>query len=261
MCWRTDTSLTGETPDITDDAVLGGRLRLLQPARGHRVGHDALLLAASVPSDVSRAVDLGAGVGSAGLAFAVRVPEARIVLVEIDPPIATLARQNAARQQPDISGRVEVVTADVALLGRASGPAAPAMGSADAVLMNPPFNDPARHRVSPHERRARAHMGADAALEEWVRAADRLLGAGGRLCLIHRPEALEAVLGALKGRFGAAVIRPVHPAPDAPAIRILVTALKGRRTPPSLLPGLVLADAAGRPSEAAERVLRGGEGI
>lgn len=253
--------MTGETPDITDDAVLGGRLHLLQPAKGHRVGHDALLLAASVPAEARHAIDLGAGVGSAGLAFAVRVPEARVVLVEIDPAIAALARQNAARQQPNLSGRVEVVTADVALLGRASGPAAPAIGSADAVLMNPPFNDPARHRVSPHERRARAHMGADAVLEEWVRAADRLLEAAGRLCLIHRPEALEAVLGALKGRFGAAAIRPVHPLPDAPAIRILVTALKGRRTPPSLLPGLVLADASGRPSEAAERVLRGGEAI
>lgn len=253
--------MTGETPDITDDAVLGGRLRLLQPAKGHRVGHDALLLAASVPAEARHAIDLGAGVGSAGLALAVRVPEARVVLVEIDPAIAALARQNAARQQPDLIGRVEVVTADVALLGRASGPAAPAMGSADAVLMNPPFNDPSRHRVSPHERRARAHMGADAVLEEWVRAADRLLEAAGRLCLIHRPEALEAVLAALKGRFGAAAIRPVHPLPDAPAIRILVTALKGRRTPPSLLPGLVLADAAGRTSEAAERVLRGGEAI
>ena len=33
--------------ETTDDAVLGGRLRLLQPKRGHRVGHDAILLAAA----------------------------------------------------------------------------------------------------------------------------------------------------------------------------------------------------------------------
>ena len=32
---------------ITQDAVLGGRLRLRQPKRGHRVGHDAILLAAA----------------------------------------------------------------------------------------------------------------------------------------------------------------------------------------------------------------------
>ena len=81
-CWRMPASATNcgrdrpaePTPDITDDAVLGGRLRLKQKRRGHRVGHDAILLAAATgarPGD--RAVDLGAGVGAAGLALAVRV--------------------------------------------------------------------------------------------------------------------------------------------------------------------------------------------
>jgi tRNA1(Val) A37 N6-methylase TrmN6 len=49
---------------------------------------------------------------------------------------------------------------------------------------------------------------------------------------------------------------PVHPHPEAVAIRILVRARKGSRGPLEMLPGLVLADAAGRPSEAAEAVLR-----
>ena len=31
----------------SDDAVLGGRLTLRQPLKGHRVGHDAILLAAA----------------------------------------------------------------------------------------------------------------------------------------------------------------------------------------------------------------------
>ena len=60
--------------DVTEDAVLGGRLRLRQPKRGHRVGHDAILLAASCPARAGDAVvDLGAGVGAAGLALAARV--------------------------------------------------------------------------------------------------------------------------------------------------------------------------------------------
>src|SRR6516225_6411722 len=53
----------------TDDAVLGGALRLRQPRRGHRVGHDAILLAASCPLEPGDSVvDLGAGVGAVGLA-------------------------------------------------------------------------------------------------------------------------------------------------------------------------------------------------
>ena len=64
----------GPQPAMTDDAVLGGRLRLRQPRRGHRVGHDAILLAAATDARAGdRAVELGAGVGAAGLALARRV--------------------------------------------------------------------------------------------------------------------------------------------------------------------------------------------
>lgn len=242
--------------ELTDDAFLGGRLRLLQPARGHRAGHDALLLAAAAPEDARRAVDLGAGVGAAGLALATRLPGVEVALVEIDPVTAALAARNGARQQPDLSARVEVVTADVAQLGRPAGPARPAAGAADLVLTNPPFNDPAHHRASPRAARALAHSAADTGIEPWLRAAERLLAPGGRLVLIHRPEAIAPVLAALTGRFGAVTIRPVHARPDSPAIRMLVGAVKGRRTPPALLPGLVLAGADGRPTPAAERILR-----
>jgi len=47
--------------EVTADAVLGGRLLLKQPRRGHRVGHDAILLAAACPVHArERVVDLGA---------------------------------------------------------------------------------------------------------------------------------------------------------------------------------------------------------
>src|SRR5271155_2633391 len=82
-------------PDLTDDAALGGRLRLLQPRRGHRFGHDAILLAAATPArDGDRVADLGAGVGAAGLALASRVTGARITLIEIDPYLTALAEEN-----------------------------------------------------------------------------------------------------------------------------------------------------------------------
>lgn len=247
--------------DITDDALLDGRLCLFQPARGHRAGHDALLLAASAPKGARHAVDLGAGVGAAGLAYALRSPGSKITLVEIDPDTAALAEQNAARQEPDMAPRVRVVTADIAELGRPSGPPFPTERGADLVLMNPPFNDPARHRTSPHDRRARAHSVPDADMDIWLRAAERLLEPGGRLALIHRPEAIEALLAGLKGRFGAVTIRPIHPSPHAPAIRLLLGAVKGRRTPPSFLPALTLADDSGAPSEAARRLLRDARGL
>src|SRR3954447_1449329 len=101
-----------ELPDgITEDAFLGGRLRLRQPRAGHRAGHDAMLLAAATsarPGD--RVVDFGAGVGAVGLALAKRVSGIKIILLEIDQALAALARGNAA------SNRIaaEVVALDVA---------------------------------------------------------------------------------------------------------------------------------------------------
>ncbi len=77
----------------TEDAFLGGQLRLRQPKSGHRAGHDAVLLAAATaarPGD--RVVEFGAGVGAAGLALARRVGAIDLVLIEIDAQLAGLAR-------------------------------------------------------------------------------------------------------------------------------------------------------------------------
>src|SRR6201996_676464 len=99
------------TSDVTEDAFLGGKLRLRQPKLGHRAGHDAMLLAAATPARPGdRVVDFGAGVGAAGLALATRIPEIRITLIEIDAALAELARGNAA------SNRIEakIIAMDLA---------------------------------------------------------------------------------------------------------------------------------------------------
>jgi tRNA1(Val) A37 N6-methylase TrmN6 len=242
---------------LTDDAVLGGRLRLRQPRRGHRVGHDAILLAAATGVQPGEdAVDLGAGVGAAGLALAARVPAARVTLVEVDPELAALAAENARRN--DLADRVRAVALDVEASARAFAAAGLPPGSAAHVLMNPPFNDPARQNASPDPGRRLAHAAAVSALAAWVRSAARLLRPQGTLTLIWRADGLAAVLAALAGRFGAIAVLPVHPRPDVPAIRILVWAEKESRAPLSILPGFWLNDADGRPSKAAEAVLRDG---
>ena len=56
----------------------------------------------------------------------------------------------------------------------------------------------------------------------------------------------------------ASAILPIHPKPDAPAIRVLVRAVKQSRAPLALLPGLVLTNGDGQPTPAAEAILREG---
>jgi tRNA1(Val) A37 N6-methylase TrmN6 len=243
--------------ETTEDAVLGGRLRLRQPARGHRVGHDAILLAAASPARAGeRVVELGAGVGAAGLALAARVDGVKVTLVEIDPDLAALANENAERNT--LAARVSAVSLDVAAPARSFAVAGLGPESVARVLMNPPFNDPRRHRASPEPRRRLAHAGSRAALAVWVKVAARLLRARGTLSLIWRADALADILGALPPAFGGACVLPVHGKPGEAAIRVLVRATKGSRAPLAILPGLILNDLAGHPTPEAEAILRGG---
>jgi tRNA1(Val) A37 N6-methylase TrmN6 len=124
------------------------------------------------------------------------------------------------------------------------------------VLMNPPFN--AAHNPSPDRRRRLAYVAAHDTLARWIEAAARLLRPAGVVTLIWRADGLAAVLDALAGNFGAVTVLPVHPKPVAPAIRVIVRAVKSSRTALILLPGLILADADGRPTAEAEAVLRDG---
>jgi tRNA1(Val) A37 N6-methylase TrmN6 len=248
--------MAGEPFETTEDAVLGGRLVLRQPKRGHRFGHDAILLAAAVDAQVGEtAVDLGAGVGAAGLALAHRVPKLIVALVEVDALLADLARENASRN--GLAARVRVATLDIGASVQDFARMALPPESAQHVLMNPPFNDPARQIVSPDAARRRAHVAASDTLGQWVARASSLLVPNGALTLIWRAGGLAEILGTLGG-FGGVTVLPIHPKPRTAAIRVLVRAVKGSGAPLALLPTLTLNDADGKPSTEAEAILRGG---
>lgn len=240
--------------ECTEDAFLGGQLRLRQPKSGHRAGHDAMLLAAATPArSGDRVVDFGAGVGAAGLAVARRVADIRLVLVEIDAALAQLARGNASSNAIvadtivlDVSAGIEAFTA-----------AGLAPDSADVVLMNPPFNDPARHRASPDKAREIAHVATEATLDTWIHAARRTLKSGGVLTLIWRADGIAEVLAALDRGFGSLAILPVHGEPAAPAIRLIIRAIKGGKAPTRLYAGLMLNDERGAPNERVQEILAG----
>jgi tRNA1(Val) A37 N6-methylase TrmN6 len=243
--------------NLTDDAVLDGRLRLLQPRRGHRFGHDAILLAAATPArDGDHIADLGAGVGAAGLALATRVPRTKVKLVEISADLVALAALNSARNQ--LVDRVNAVALDIAASAADYAAAGLPPASCDAVLMNPPFRDPSRHKPSPDRWRRVAHDLAPASLVTWIDAAARLLRRRGVLTVIFRADGLVDLIGALARGFGAIAVLPVHGKPDAHAIRIIVGAVKGSNAPLTILPGLVLTTEDGTPTAAAEAVLRYG---
>jgi tRNA1(Val) A37 N6-methylase TrmN6 len=246
--------MTEPCHEFTDDAFLGGKLHLRQPKSGHRAGHDAILLAAATPARPGdRVVEFGAGVGAAGLAVAKRVAGIKLVLVEIDEGLAELARGNAISN---------AIAADLIVLDVTSGPGAfetagLSVDSADVVLMNPPFNDSARHRASPDKARASAHVATPATLESWIHASRRILKSGGVLAMIWRADGIAELLAALDRGFGSLAIVPVHADATSPAIRLLVRAIKGGRAPTRVEPALILNDEFARPNQEAQDILAG----
>jgi tRNA1(Val) A37 N6-methylase TrmN6 len=240
---------------ITQDAVLGGRLLLHQPRRGHRAGSDAILLAAAAPAQISGlALDVGAGVGTGGLALAALRPGLSIGLVENDPVLAALARQNLDANGFSKRGMVYEVDVLDPKSRRAAG-----LGDAraDLVITNPPFFEPGRVRISPEARKRTAHvMPAGGTLETWIAACLALLAEGGSFIMIHRVDALPEMLAAVAGRAGEITLLPIHPQADKPAVRMLLRAKKGSRAPLSIAPPLVLHAGQGFTPEA-EAIHRG----
>ena len=125
--------------------------------------------------------------------------------------------------------------------------------------MNPPFNDPARHRASPDKAREIAHVAKAETLDIWIHAARRLLKSGGVLTLIWRADGLAQVLAALDRGFGSLVVLPVHSDARSPAIRVLIRAVKGGKAPTQMQAALLLNDESALPNKQVQDILAGKE--
>jgi tRNA1(Val) A37 N6-methylase TrmN6 len=254
--WICGVHVEGRPDAFTDDAFLGGRLVLRQPAMGHRLGTDALLLAAAAGA-FGRVADVGAGAGLVGLALALRGAD-QAVLLERDPTFAGCARQNMGRA--GLAG-VSVLTVDLFNRSAVRAEAGLADQSFDHVATNPPYDQSIRSRRTPSPLKLAAHQMEGGGLPEWLAACTRMLKDGGTLTLIHRADRLADVLAAMPRRAGGLSVRAIQPRSTEAATRILVRAVAGSRAPLRLLPAFVLHDDEGRFTDEAAKVHRGEAGI
>lgn len=237
--------------ETTEDALLNGRIRVRQPARGYRVNVDTLLLAAAIEAKHgARLMEAGSGVGAALLAIAIRNENVKLVGVERDQNIASISRENVAANA--MMHRIEIVTGDA--LDRTLQ-----LGVFDGVFTNPPFDNESEGRA-PAESRRYAHV-SDVSLDAWIASlADRLTG-GAALTMIHRAAKLPEILAALDGRLGGVEAFPIRPYAESEAKRFLVRARKGSRAPFRMVKGLDLHDASGEKYSPAAQAILGGDAL
>ena len=131
----------------------------------------------------------------------------------------------------------------------------------DHAMMNPPFFVEGREDSSPDPGRRSAAITDGEALARWTRAARTHLHAKGTLTAVLPADRLAAMLAALETGFGGIVVFPLWPRAGEAAKRILVFARKGSRARLVLAPGLVLHEAEGGYTAAAEGILRRGDAV
>ncbi|WP_407518913.1 methyltransferase [Methylobacterium oryzisoli] len=166
-------SLDGETflhsayPPLAADAVFFGpdTMRFVQAVLAHL---------ATRAGPVSRAVDIGCGTGAAGIAIAKRVPEAEVVLVDINGAALRAAALNARLAGVRVQLRRSDLLAEVE-------------GRFDLIVSNPPFMMDAAKRAY---RDGGGPYGASLSLAVVEAAADRL-APGGTLVLFTGAAIVE----------------------------------------------------------------------
>lgn len=235
--------------------LLGERVRLLQPQDGFRTAIDTVLLAAAIPAKTGeRILDLGAGVGAAALCVAARVGGARLAGLEIQHDLVDLAGTNAVLN--GCADRVTFVSGDVLNL-----PDEIAENGFDHVMANPPYQTSDSGNPPPLVTKALANVEGAAKLPDWVAAAARAVKPKGSITFIHRADRLDDVVAAFHGVLGGIVVFPLWPAEGKDAKRVIVSARKGVASPARIASGLVLHQADGTYTAAADKVLSGAESI
>ena len=236
----------------TDDAFLGGKLRILQPKKGFRAGVDSVFLAASLPVQPGdKIVEAGTGPGVAALCLLARLSDIHVTGIEREVASAQLARENAARN----GLALDVMEADI------TGDNLPQPESFAHGFANPPWfeNHAATH--SPHVLKARAHALEAGALSLWVANLGRLIAPEGSLTFIHRWQEAPIIAALMQDNgFNAIRIKPIAARKAETPIRAIVRGLKVKAGEVETLESFVLHEGPSNSfTKEAEAILRHGE--
>jgi tRNA1(Val) A37 N6-methylase TrmN6 len=240
---------------VSEDMLLGGAIRLRQLRAGYRAAIDPVFLAAAVTAEAGETVlDAGCGAGAATLCLAKRVPDCRITGIEAQRDLVRLANENAALN--GFAERIVIMAGDILRPPPRLEP-----GSFSHVMANPPYLTDDAATPPPDAGKAAATREGEAELAAWVRFALSAVRPKGSVTFIHRADRMEQLLAQLSQRAGEIVVFPLWPGQNKPAKRIIVRARKGVATPTRLTPGLVLHEADGRYTAAADAILRQGAAL
>jgi tRNA1(Val) A37 N6-methylase TrmN6 len=244
--------------EVIETTLLNGRVKLLQPKLGFHASIDTVFLAAAAPvKERTNMLDVGCGVGSAGLCLLARAKNIHLTGIDIQGDLIDLAMQNAALNSQ--SENTRFVQGDI------RNEKLIAENYFQVVLMNPPYQEGGTHTPSPTRNKALSHgeEASGATLEDWVKYAHKKLKQSGTLVMIHRADRMSEIVATLERRrwFGSLVIYPLFSRHGDDAKRVIICARKERFLPMVLKTGMIIHEADGKYTEAAQRVLSAAQAV
>lgn len=253
------TAPQGVPASLTEDAFLGGKLRVLQPEKGYRAGIDAVFLGATIPAKEGDTVfEAGIGVGVASLCLLSRCSDIHVTGIEVTARYAMMCEENAKRN--GFANNVRVIHADVKEAMRKDLASMPLHGTFAHAFANPPYFEEGKVTASPSLLKAQAHAFGAEDLELWIKVMHALVCLRGTVTIVHRADMLGRVLTAMEEKFGDIRVAPLYAREGTAASRVIVQGIRGSKAPMQLLPGLILHGEGNAFTPDAEAVLRDGAG-
>ncbi|GAB6182275.1 tRNA1(Val) (adenine(37)-N6)-methyltransferase [Thermodesulfovibrio hydrogeniphilus] len=229
--------------NYTIDSI--GSLKICQPREGYRFSVDAILVASFVNlKRVDRIADIGAGTGIIGLILAKKYPDADVIMIEIQPELAELAKISV--ELNNCQEKVKIICADARNFSD---------NDFDLIVSNPPFRRPGTGKMSPSDKKALARHELSLTISDLAKIGQRLLRHKGRLCMIHLPERLTEIIRVM-GKYQLEVkrIRFIHSKMNTEAKMVLIEAVKGGRVGLKVEPPLFIYKENGEYTEEMQKI-------
>jgi tRNA1(Val) A37 N6-methylase TrmN6 len=243
---------------LVKEDFLRGKIKVYQYEGGYKSGVDAILLASCLSFNLKelnqkkRVLDLGCGVGVAGLALASRVDNVDVIGLEKEEVFYNLALKNAAEN-------IFTSSCFKPILGDLKNHSF--NEQFDAILTNPPYytdgNNPNASALKNF-----GNIEQHTKLKDFIDFAFKNLKNEKYLYVIQRSERLKELLDLLSEKhWGSIEIFPIYSYINKPAKRFIIKAKKLGRGQTSLNWGIVMHEASGEYSKHAKDILENGNNL
>ncbi|MCU6794879.1 tRNA1(Val) (adenine(37)-N6)-methyltransferase [Paenibacillus sp. WQ 127069] len=216
------------------DDLLTNDLKIIQSDEVFSFSLDAVLLGRfCYTPPKGRMIDLCTGNGVIPLLLSTRT-KASIVAIEIQERLADMAKRNV--ELNELEQQIRIIHGDLKDACTELG-----HGAFDVVTVNPPYLPIQDGEQNRNEHFAAARHEVFCTLEDVVRVSSKLVRAGGRVAMVHRPSRLVEIFGMMRAyKLEPKRIRFVHPRAGEEANMVLIEAHKDGKPELRTLPPLLV---------------------